>query len=177
MLETDTLTVSAEIAVAFAGFTGVAGGIRALRTSFAKFRLQLRALVEFSLFVMMAALLPLFLWHVELGTVTTWRVASAILALMIALYYVVRYRSLAADMIEAHGEYGWSLRIGVGLDMSFSILLVANAAGVLPWASHVAYLAYVFYGLLATAYSFIVFVSPLWSTPEAAEAESERPAP
>ena len=76
-----TLELVAEIAVAFAGFSGIIGVYRARTDRSHDPRSDLRLLVEYGLFLLAVALLPLFLWHGGLAEERAWRVASLGIAL------------------------------------------------------------------------------------------------
>lgn len=157
-----TLELIAELAVAFAGFTGLVGAFRGRHSDSVFFRAELRLLIEYSLVLMANALLPLFLWHAGLSEEAAWRVASLLSALISILYYVARYRTLAVSTPDDFRTGFW---IVVTLDSAVALALLANAAGALPWEPQVVYLVALAHTMLGTASSFLRFTSPLWREP------------
>jgi hypothetical protein len=154
-----TLELVAEVAVAFAGFSGIVGVYRA-RTDAASDPLPaLRVLVEYSVYLLAAALLPLFLWHGGLSETSAWRLASLASALYTATYYLYRYRSFVASASESEWKF---LRAMIACDWLLAALLVVNAAGLFPFNPIVVYLVNLGYQLAWTAITFMRFVAPLW---------------
>jgi hypothetical protein len=163
MQQADMLELLAELAVAFAGFTGLVGAFRANRDDDEAFRSELRLLIEFSLYLMLSSLVPLFLWQVGLPEAMAWRLASLGSVAYVAIYYVRRFGLL----FENASKYG-NTRVLVGtlvIETPLAALLLANGFGILPWDPHVAYVANLFYQLVGTSLSFMRFAAPLWREP------------
>ena len=153
-----TLELVAELAVAFAGFSGIVGVYRE-RSDAENFSLPaLRVLVEYSVYLLAAALFPLFLWHCGVSEDHAWRAASLASALYSGTYYWYRHRSLKES---APAEWKFP-DTWVACDLVLATLLVVNAAGVLPFDSIVLYLINLGYQLSWTAITFLRFVAPLW---------------
>ena len=155
-----TLELVAEIAVAFAGFSGIIGVYRARTDRSHDPRSDLRLLVEYGLFLLAVALLPLFLWHGGLAEERAWRVASLGIALLNIAYYALRQKQVLASAAEQ--RIGFSMRVYVALDWLLIVLLIVNSTGVLLLAPIVIYLVNLAYQLSGTALTFLRFVAPLW---------------
>ena len=83
MPETDFLFLIAELAVALAGFSAVIG-VLSVRPGTSDVRvdgLRLQVMLETSLFVAAAVLLPVLLDHFDIGSPTVWRTSSAVFLL------------------------------------------------------------------------------------------------
>jgi hypothetical protein len=163
--QADTLELLAELGVAFAGFTGLVGAFRVNPDHGSTFRRELRLLIEFSLYLMISAAVPLFLWNVGLPEATAWRLASLVGAAFLVLYWTRRFRTHLAKTAE-----DGTLRILIGslvVEVAFAAMLLLNGVGALPWEPHVIYLANLFYQLVATSLSFMRFASPLWRESDA----------
>jgi hypothetical protein len=163
--QADTLQLLAELAVAFAGFTGLVGVFRMNRAGDEAFRGELRLLIEFSLYLMLASLVPLFLWQAGLSEAASWRFASFAHVAFTTVYYVGRWRSLLAHTAAGGNTGGFVATLAV--ELTLAALLLANGLGTLPWAPHIVYLASLFYQLVGTSLSFMRFASPLWREPAA----------
>jgi hypothetical protein len=157
-----TLELIAELAVAFAGFTGLVGAFRGVQGKLAEFRQELRLLVEYSLTLLADAVLPLFLFHGGLGEEAVWRIASLINAGLTVVYYVFRFRELAENSM---GALRIQFAVVVALDLAWVFALLGSALGVLPFPLHTVYLGNLAYMLLGTGLSFLRFISPLWRQP------------
>jgi hypothetical protein len=155
-----TLELVAEIAVAFAGFSGIVGVYRARTETPHDPRADLRLLVEYSLFLLAVALLPLLLWHGGLAEEFAWRLASLGVALFNIAYYVYRQKQVLTS--AADQGIGASMRLFVVLDWLLIALLIVNSTGVLPWAPVVVYLVNLTYQLCGTGLTFLRFIAPLW---------------
>jgi hypothetical protein len=163
--QADTLQLLAELAVAFAGFTGLVGAFRMNRADDESFRGELRLLIEFSVYLMLSSLVPLFLWNAGLSESTSWRSASFAHVVFVIVYYVRGWRWLRAHAAASRNAGGFVATFAV--ELSLAALLLANGFGALPWAPHVAYLGSLFYQLVGTSLSFMRFASPLWRDPAA----------
>jgi hypothetical protein len=71
-----TLELIAELAVAFAGFTGLVGAFRLGSLNDPGTRLELRVLIEFSLITLILALIPLFLHEIGISEALKWRIST-----------------------------------------------------------------------------------------------------
>jgi hypothetical protein len=163
MQQADTLQLLAELAVAFAGFTGLVGALRSTRSEDRAFRGELRLLIEFSLYLMLSAVVPLFLWQAGVSAEGSWRIASLAHSIFVVVYYARRWPSLSENA-RALGAVKTAIGTLV-FEVPLMLLLLANALALLPWEPHVAYLANLFYQLVATSLSFMRFASPLWREP------------
>ena len=163
MQAASTLELVAEVAVAFAGFSGIVGVYRERAGATSDPGPDLRILVEYSVYLLAAALLPLFLWHGGVSEYHAWRVASFLSALYTATYYLVRHRTLVANTSEKRSVGAKRLDYAFySLDWLLAALLVVNAAGVLPFDPIVIYLVNLGYQLTGTSLTFVRFVAPLW---------------
>ena len=162
MQAASTLELVAEVAVAFAGFSGIVGVYRERSASAGDPRPDLRILVEYSVYLLAAALLPLFLWHGGLSEAHAWRAASLFSALYTATYYFRRSRSLRSASVQ-RSDSGKRFDIAfVACEFVLVPLLVVNAAGVLPFDPIIVYLVNLVYQLTGTSVTFVRFVAPLW---------------
>ena len=165
MQQADTLELLAELGVAFAGFTGLVGAFRVNRDHDSGFRRELRLLIEFSLYLMISAAVPLFLWNAGVSEATAWRLASLGSAAFLIIYWARRFWTIYSKTAE-----DGTLRVLIGslvVEVPFGAVLLLNGIGVLPWEPHVVYLANLFYQLVATSLSFMRFASPLWRESDA----------
>ena len=160
MQQADVLELLAELSVAFAGFTGLVGALRLRRDQDQALRGELRILIEFSLYLMIASLVPLFLWQAGASEASAWRIASLGHVVFIVVYYVRRARTLLANAVAAgNASVFWGT---LAVESVIGSLVAANGLGLLPWPLHVVYLGNLFYQLIGTALSFMRFAAPLW---------------
>jgi hypothetical protein len=133
---------------------------RSPRSDDQAFHRELRLRIEFSLYLMLSAVVPLFLWQAGVSMEGSWRTAS----LAHSIFFVVDY----ARRWPALSEYARTLgavKTVIGtliFEVPLLFLLFANALALLPWAPHVAYMVNLFDQLVATSIGFIRFASPLW---------------
>ena len=154
------LELVAEIAIGFAGFSGIVGVYRTHTDASHDPRADLRLLVEYSIFLLTLSMLPLFLWNFGLTENGAWRAASLAAGLLNAAYYAIRQRQILASAAEQH--IAASMRVYIVLDWSLIVLLLINSTGVFPWAPAIFYLGNLAYQLSGSALTFVRFIAPLW---------------
>jgi len=159
-----TLEVIAQIAVAFAGFTGLVGAFRSRGQEARSQLLAGRLLIEYSITILAIALLPVILWHLTSNENASWRVASALAATQSAFYYWRRGKELMAGARVFSTER--LFYVFTTLDAFFIFVLLANAAGFSPWPASAVYLAALTYNVIGMGYVFLHFASPIWSMDE-----------
>ncbi len=158
-----TLTLVAEVSVAFAGFTSVVivlGGRGAGAWSTPRLT-SLRLLIETSLIMLLTALLPLALHSSGLTASEAWAMASGIKAAQMLLYWGLSFRRF-----RRFADYNRSVFIaGTCVDLAFFGAQVLNAVGFFETPA-APYIAHLYYLVLAACASFIGVVAPLWQTGE-----------
>jgi hypothetical protein len=130
MPEADSLIVTAELAVAFAGFAGVVVVLRKRSedpSSIAYVRLF--RLIEASLASIGFSLLPLVLYHLGLRAPALWSVSSGVMALyllVIQIYLIRRFRRQFSSPATSW-RFNGTL---IGVQIAFFLLLLVNSLGV-----------------------------------------------
>jgi hypothetical protein len=158
--ESSTLELFAELFVAFAGFTGLAGVLTRSQAEAAGFSQELRILVEYSLIYLVLAVLPIVLWHSGFSEHAAWRIACATSAIESISYYALRYTSLRTSTAAA-GNPGvlWATAI---VEWSIIIALLIAALQLIPIPPSNLYIFHLLVALVATALSFGRLVKPIW---------------
>ena len=118
------LALFANVAVVFAGFTGLVSVVGRSGESSAATAQQseARLLVEYSIILLLESVTPLVLWHAGVPEAIVWRIVGGVLAVGTVFYYVIRGRELKASM---PGQF-W---VGFTLDLSFATALGVATAG------------------------------------------------
>jgi hypothetical protein len=163
---TDILELVAELAVAFAGFAGVAGAFKDVAADANQVRSELRILVEYAVLLLANALVPLFLFAMGLGDEIGWRVTSFLSAGLSSTYYVLRFRSLVESMNDENRR---TYRLTIAFDWLRILALLANGFAWLPWSPHAVFLALLAYMFFGATTSFLRFMAPLWETNDVEE--------
>jgi hypothetical protein len=163
MESSDVLLTTAEVAIAFAGFTGliavVAGRGRLDRTSEQFFRL--RTMLDYSLAALLAAFFPFLPHAAGLSGSALWQVCSAACVLGTIVYYCFN-RALIAP---SHPGAGTTMRIGFVGDLLVGVAVALNAVGWVFEPSFLVYLAALYWCLLGAAVGFVQFISVIWAAP------------
>jgi hypothetical protein len=154
-----TLELFAELFVAFAGFTGLAGVLTRSQAEARGFSQDLRILVEYSLIYLVLAVVPLVLWHAGFSEHAAWRIACAVSASESIAYYAVRFASLRA-WSSTTGNMGllWTTAI---VEWSMVIALLLAALQLVPIPPSNLYIFHLLLGLVGTALSFGRLVKPI----------------
>jgi hypothetical protein len=157
-----TLELFAELFVAFAGFTALAGVILRSDMESALLRQEVRLLLEYSLIYLVRATLPLVLFHAGLSESASWRIACATSAAETVIYYALRFGSLRSWLTSAGtAAFFW---FTCTLDGLIVLLLLGAAVQLGPVPAHSLYLIHLLWGLIGTALSFGRLVKPIWES-------------
>ena len=154
-----TLSLIAEVSIAFAGFTSVVGVFGARDEQWSSSQLSsLRLLIETSLIMLLTALLPLALYSTGLPTTESWRLASGIKAAQMLVYWLFSFRRHQQDLASLPRAFAWA---SVAFDGILFAVHILNASGFfqIPAAPYVIHLYYL---MLAACVSFIGMMAPLW---------------
>jgi len=157
-----TLELFAELFVAFAGFTALAGVILRSDMDSLSLRQEVRLLLEYSLIYVVLSVLPLVFFHAGLSEPLAWRLACAISATQTIIYYIVRFGSLRSW--SDGGGLARSFWFAFTIDGLFTLLLLAAAAALGPVPPHSLYLLHLLWGLIGAALSFGRLVKPIWQS-------------
>jgi hypothetical protein len=157
-----TLELFAELFVAFAGFTALAGVILRSETETSSLRQEIRLLLEYSLLYVILSALPLVLFHAGFSELGAWRLACATSATQTAVYYAVRFGSLRTWSTGAGTAAFFWLTCAVDWLVSVLLLSAALQFGQVP--PHSLYLIHLLWGLIGTALSFARLAKPIWQT-------------
>jgi hypothetical protein len=163
MPEADSLIVTAELAVAIAGFSGIVVVLRRRSEDLSSIAyVRLWRLVESSLACIGFSLLPLVLYHFELRAPSLWSASSAVMALYlltILIYVVRRFRSHLSSPATSWRFNGTI----IGLQIAFFVLLLINSVGITVGPSFGPYFAAVVWQL---AFATLMFSRLLLLPPE-----------
>jgi len=154
-----TLELFAELFVAFAGFTGLAGVLTRSQAEVSGFSQDLRILVEYSLIYLVLAVVPLVLWHSGFSEHAAWRIACAVSASESIAYYALRFASLRA-WSSTTGNIG-RLWITAIVEWSMVIALFLAALQIAPIPPSNLYIFHLLLGLVGTVISFGRLVRPI----------------
>jgi len=153
----ENLRTIAEIATAFAGFTGVVIvlGHRAAGAWSEVERTTIRILLETSIGVVFFALLPTA-FILNLSAPTTWRLAAGLLA---AYHSAILFRADVLDRRQAGQLLGRRIDWGLSITGIFSILANALvASGFVPQAAAIIYTLALLHLLLVAALAFVALL-------------------
>jgi len=155
-----TLELFAELFVAFAGFTALAGVILRSSSEGASLRQEVRLLLEYSLFYVVLSTLPLVFFYAGLSESSAWRLACAVSAIQTTIYYALRFGSLRRWTVQTGTSSQFWFTCTV--DCLFVALLVAAAAAIGPLSAISVYLLHLLWGLIGSALSFVRLARPIW---------------
>jgi len=157
-----TLELFAELFVAFAGFTGLAGVILRSDAETSELRQELRLLLEYSLILLVFSILPLVCFHAGLSETMAWRFACAASAGQTLIYYSIRFASLR-DWSSKAGtiRFFWFTLV---IEWLVAALLLGAAAQPLLLPAASLYLVHLLWGLIGAALSFGRLVKPIWQS-------------
>lgn len=131
MEATEVLTVLAEVAVAFAGFSGIVTAFRRRDPDHWSplDRFRFRFMVEFSLATLSLSLTPLMLAGLGLAEPALWQISSLLLGVGALLYLLRSW--LGLRRIVAGGDaVSWGLAgVSVAMGIAIAVSGLANAAG------------------------------------------------
>jgi len=160
---TDVLQSIAEVAIALAGFGGIASGLgyRARGVWSREDRSRLVGMVQASLFVVFASYLPFAI--MSLGVSATWRVASAVVlvphagSLVQSFRLIIRFArsgtpsTTATSMAGSSGSYSITAALlSLACQLCALVLLILAAIGAVPDRE---------FGLYLSALLLILFVA------------------
>ena len=166
-MDSDSLTLMAELAIALAGFASLVAiiGQRRSRDSPAVEATRLRAMLETSLLTGAACLIPLVVAKSDMPLAAVWRGSSGVLMVGIALLGAHHIR-LRRSGPEKYQTPRWWLVTAVCLQSSAMLVLGLNTVGLVPWTEA----AYLFAPAALLIYAGLLFlqivVSFLSATPE-----------
>ncbi len=166
MHETDILFLIAELAVALAGFSAVIGvlGSRSGRSDIRVDGLRLQVMLETSLFVAAAVIVPAILDRFGIASHAVWRISSAIF-----LVYQIPGEFVSARRTKKMPEMtvsrlnvntlNWALSIGADL-VALGVLLDLFGTRAAAWYIVAVFALLVMSGLLFVQFAASTFVSP-----------------
>ncbi len=134
-MDSDSLTIMAELAVALAGFASIVAiiGQRRSRDSPAVEAIRLRSMLETSLLTGAACLIPLVAEKSDMPLAAVWRGSSGVLMVGIALLFVHQLR-LRLSFSGSYRTPLWWRVTAMCLQFSAFLVLGVNAIGLVPWA-------------------------------------------
>lgn len=150
-----SLTIMAEIGVAYVAFSTIVAALQPIRGKpFTRFQVLLvHFYIESGSLNVGFALLPLVLWNFFHDEFMVWRVSTAALMIFTAVYlvtYVARRRRVRAPTSLT----SLSVMIGYGI---FIILMLVTVTEIFWQPSLAIYSAYLLWGLFSSAMIFIYF--------------------
>jgi hypothetical protein len=164
--ETDALFLIAELAVALAGFSAVIGvlGTRPGTSDIRVDGLRLQVMLETSLFVAAAVLLPVILEHFGIGSQVVWRISSAAFLLyqIPGEFIAAKRTKMMPDMTVSRinvNTINWSLSIGADV-IAFGVLLGLFGTHAGAWYLVAVFALLAMAGLLFIQFAASTFVSP-----------------
>jgi hypothetical protein len=163
LIETDLLFIIAEVSVALAGFSAVIGvlgsrpGVSDVRVD----ALRLQVMLESSLVVAAASIIPVILYHLGAESDSVWRIGSAVFLLFQVPMEIVGFRrtSKMPDMKFSKfnvNTVNWGLSIGADLIM-LGVLLDLVGARASGYYMLAAFLLLVMSGLLFVQFAASTF--------------------
>ncbi len=167
-MDTGSLTLMAELAIALAGFASLVAiiGQRRSRDSPAVEATRLRAMLESSLLTGAACVIPLVAAKSDLPLAAVWRGSSAALLVAMALLVAHHIRLRRSSPDGTYQSPRWWLVTGACLQFSAMLVLGLNTVGLVPWTEA----AYLFAPAALLIYAGLLFlqivVSFLSATPE-----------
>jgi hypothetical protein len=134
-MDSDSLTVMAELAIALAGFASLVAivGQRLSRDSPAVQATRLRAMLESSLLTGAACVIPLIAAKSPMPLATVWRGSSAALMVAMALLLAHHLRLRRSSPDRSYQSPRWWLITAACLQLSAMLVLGLNTVGLVPW--------------------------------------------
>ncbi len=166
-MDSDSLTLMAELAIALAGFASLVAiiGQRRSRDSPAVEATRLRAMLESSLLTGAACVIPLVAAKSPMPLAVVWRGSSAALMVAMALLIAHQLRLRRSGPRSYQTPRWWGVTAAC-LQSSAMLVLGLNTVGLVPWTEA----AYLFAPAALLIYSGLLFlqivVSFLSATPE-----------
>ncbi len=160
MESSEVLIVIAEVAVAFAGFTGLIAAISRrgpIGRSSQEF-VRLRIMLDYSLLAILFALLPFLPHAAGVSGSTLWQVSSAIWFVGAILYAVLHH---ATDKFWSRGTFVIR-RVIPAIE---TVVIASVGLNALSWpfeSGFFVYLVALFWYLAGAAIGFVQFVSLIW---------------
>ena len=164
LTEADNLLTFAEIAIAFAGFTALAGLVgRSRDRDSAQLDLErLRGVIYASLLIVAAAMIPVMVAKYPVLEGTVWRISSVITLLLNWMMMVVVWRHTRGRVDPMAGDKlaTWVL---FTLEAALELLLIAIALGLFSDYAPAFYFTFLVVGLCQTAFLFLRLVDSMFS--------------
>ncbi len=134
-MDSDSLTIMAELAVALAGFASLVAiiGQRLSRDSPAVEAIRLRSMVETSLLTGAACLIPLGAAKSDMPLAAVWRGSSGVLMVGIALLFAHQLRLRLSFSGGSYQTPLWWQVTSLCLQLSAFLALGFNVVGLVPW--------------------------------------------
>ncbi len=127
----DALLTIAQIALGFAGFTGVVSAFRSPETWGASESFRLARMLDSSLYALLLALIPPGLAGAGLSPVATWRIASALFAVALLFRLWRAFAAIRAMPADAKAQLNRvATRVIQSINVLMAVLLALNATGV-----------------------------------------------
>jgi hypothetical protein len=162
------LLTTAELAVAFAGFSSLIGVFSRRRDGAVDPAVvnRLRVLLDYSLITLFSCLVPFLPIIAGVSEAVVWQFSSAAWVVGTALYVFLNRRWLRE--IRGDSTYNAKVRrIPFLLDWTCMLAMLGNALGVLWVPSLLVYYAVQLWFLAGAATGFVLVVASVWSEPDA----------
>ena len=157
----ETLLTTAQVAVAFAGFTGLIGLFVTRERGLVEggAMLRFRTMLDYSVIALLAALFPFLPDALQLPDQLLWRVSSIAMTLGLLGYWLFVGRTLLRS-----ADYPKTMAVSVFLagDIATILLLIENASGFFHAPAFFTYLAVVFWQLVGAVFGFYAVVALAW---------------
>ena len=127
----DALLTIAQIALGFAGFTGVVSAFRSPQTWGSLESFRLARMLDSSLYALLLALVPPGLAGAGLSPVATWRIASALFAVALLFRLWRAFAAIRALPADARAQQNhFAVRVIQSTNVLMAVLLALNSMGV-----------------------------------------------
>ena len=157
-----SLIAIAEVAVAFAGFSALAGVISGSTTKSAIFDLErLRTVVFTSLLAVGCALIPVVVNEFVESQVALWQISSAIAFVLNLAVLINAIRTGGASQLHQEDKiYTWA---GYGIEVPIEITVIAGALNLFPKYGAGLYLAFLLLLLFQSGLVFLLLITSIIS--------------
>jgi hypothetical protein len=151
------LGIYAQLAVGFAGFSGVIGSFSRFRIHAEATAFRVRAMVTLALMEAIFALLPSLITGFGVREATAWRIAGALLAVAASVAVVIMARQ-ASILYRVGRLMKTAAYILCALALTVIVPLGATVAGLASRLTEACYFAVLFFGMVVCAYHFIMLM-------------------
>jgi hypothetical protein len=151
------LGVYAQIAVGFAGFSGVIGAFSRFRIHAEATAFRVRAMVVLALMEAVFSLLPTVIAGYGVSEQSTWRIAGGLLGVAGAVAVMVMARQ-ASRLYRIGRLIRWAAYVLCALALATIVPLLAMAAGIGVRHVTAGYFTVMFCGVVVCAYHFVMLM-------------------